>query len=81
MTPALEPISGSQHPSEDALEEYVLRRMTVTDQACLESHLLCCTMCCERLEESSGYIEAFRCALLREPERCPRALQAETRSF
>jgi len=55
---ALEPISV--HLSEDALEEYVMGRIPVTDEAHLECHVLVCATCCEKLEELFCFVEAFK---------------------
>jgi hypothetical protein len=60
---ALELLSVSTHPSKDVLEEYAMGIMPVTDQAHLEYHVLVCAECCEELEETFQFVEAFKHSL------------------
>lgn len=60
---ALERLSVS-HLSEEALEEYVMGRSPAEDEIRIEEHFLCCDECCERLEKTFTFIEAFQNALL-----------------
>ncbi len=57
------PTSPGTHPSDDALELYSLGRMSETELAPLEQHLLTCGACRRRLEESDEYVASMHQAL------------------
>ena len=50
------------HASDDALEGYVLRGLDEPEVAALEEHLLVCSTCQARLEETESFIIATRSA-------------------
>ena len=62
-----DPISVWTHPPEDALEAYVMGRVSMADRAHLETHALVCSACCESMTETFRYIEAIK-AVLRDAE-------------
>ncbi|HZT33812.1 MAG TPA: zf-HC2 domain-containing protein [Bryobacteraceae bacterium] len=51
------------HPSKDALEQYSLGRMTPSDAAALEEHLLLCESCRTQLAQFDLFRDALRSAL------------------
>ena len=55
-------ITFGQHASDDALERYVLRGLDEPEVAALEEHLLVCSTCQARLEETESFIIATRSA-------------------
>ncbi len=69
-----------KHPSEDALERYVLGRVGAVESEPLEEHLLVCEHCQARLTETDQYILAMRDAaqmlLAKQEEASARRLQA-----
>ena len=52
--------SVAAHPTEDALEEYALRRLSESDTATLEEHLLVCEDCRQSLLNIDEFILAMR---------------------
>jgi anti-sigma factor RsiW len=72
-----------RHPSEDALEDYTLLRLSEIESASLEAHLLACDSCQAALQEIDRFILAMRqIALASEPstlagENRPRQLPVE----
>ncbi len=52
-----------QHPSEDALERFVLHRMQEEELESFESHILACDNCVSRLEYLEVQIAATKMAL------------------
>jgi hypothetical protein len=60
---ALECISVP-HLSEEVLEEYLMGRLPTENEIRIEEHFLCCDECCERLEMTFTFIEAFQNAFL-----------------
>jgi CCR4-NOT transcriptional regulation complex NOT5 subunit len=61
---AVERISVSQHLSEEALEECLMGRLPAEDELRIEEHVLWCHECCDRLEQTFTFIEAFQDAFL-----------------
>jgi hypothetical protein len=57
------PTSPGTHPSDDALELYSMGRMSETESAPLEQHLLTCGDCRDRLEDSDEYVASMHQAL------------------
>ena len=55
-------ITFGQHASDDALERYVLRGLDEPEVADVEGHLLVCSTCQARLEETESFITAMRSA-------------------
>jgi len=51
-----------QHASEDALEQFVLGGLEQQEVASLEEHLLVCSTCQARLEETEAFVTALRSA-------------------
>ena len=51
------------HPSEETLELYAMRRLEEAEEARLEEHLLLCEECRERLQAADDYVRAMRTAL------------------
>jgi hypothetical protein len=56
------PTAYGQHASEDALEHYVLGGLDEQEVADVEEHLLVCSTCQARLEETESFITAMRSA-------------------
>lgn len=55
-----------EHLSDDDLERYYLGMTTEGPElAAIEEHLLWCHECVERAEESDGYVDAMRTAIIR----------------
>jgi hypothetical protein len=50
------------HVTEDALEAYALRKLSLRDVAPLEEHLLICPVCQTRLDEVDEYVRAAKAA-------------------
>ncbi len=57
------PSDPKSHPSEDALELYVMDRLGEEEQARLEEHLLLCEECRGRVQETEDYVRAMQTAL------------------
>ena len=51
------------HPTEDALERYLLQRMLEHDIERIETHVLCCDSCLDKLEALDVYVKAVKLAL------------------
>jgi hypothetical protein len=51
-----------QHASDDALEHYALGGLDEPEVACMEEHLLVCSTCQARLEETESFVTAMRSA-------------------
>ena len=54
------PTTCGLHTSDDALERYVLRGLDEPEVAKLEEHLLVCSTCQARLEETESFIITMR---------------------
>lgn len=55
-----------EHISDDDLERYYLGMITdEAELARLEEHLLGCSVCVKRAEESDAYVDAIRAAIIR----------------
>jgi len=53
------------HISDHDLERYYLGMVTMEEElARLEEHLLCCPACVERAEETDGYVDLIRRAII-----------------
>lgn len=50
------------HPTESAIEEYVLERLAGQELDEFEEHLLVCELCQDRLAEADGYVAAMKSA-------------------
>jgi predicted anti-sigma-YlaC factor YlaD len=50
---------SNDHPTDDALDAYILRRQ---DAAAVELHLLRCESCRRRADDAETFIVAFRAA-------------------
>jgi hypothetical protein len=48
------------HLSEEVLEEYLMDRLPAENEIRIEEHFLGCDECCERLEKTFAFIEAFQ---------------------
>jgi anti-sigma factor RsiW len=62
------------HESEDALEQYALGRLPVSEIERIEEHLFVCESCCERLDETAAFARGMRDVLADElpaPVRTP----------
>jgi len=65
MTPTALKRSSVYHPlSEDALEEYLMGRLSAEDEIRIEEHVLWCHECSDGLEGALIFIEALQSALL-----------------
>ena len=51
------------HPEDDQLEQYALGRLTGTEAATVEEHILLCSACQERLQAEDEYLSVMRAAL------------------
>ena len=56
-------MSLSSHIEEEVLEAYSLGRIADREAAGLEEHLLLCSACQERLEQTDDFVRAFRVAV------------------
>jgi hypothetical protein len=52
------------HLSEEVLEEYLVGRLPAENEISIVEHVLCCDECCERLEKTFTFIEAFQNAFV-----------------
>ena len=57
------------HPSDEHVELYVLGRLSESDEAAVEEHLLLCESCRGRVQEADEYTAAMRAALEQQAER------------
>ncbi len=62
---------AAEHLSDEEIELYSLGRLTEPAISRLETHLLVCEHCRNRLEEEDAYIRAMRSALRDRPEDDP----------
>ena len=61
--PALTPLLIREHLSDDQLEHYYMGIMVLESELTeLEEHLLWCTFCVKRAEETQNYVDAMRVA-------------------
>jgi hypothetical protein len=58
------PPTALSHLSEEILEEFLMGRLPPKDEIRMVEHVLCCDECCERLEKTFTFIEAFQNAFL-----------------
>ena len=59
---------NAEHISDHDLERYYLGMVTEESElAALEEHLLWCTSCVERAEETQDYVDAMRVAAYDDP--------------
>ena len=56
------------HQTEEQLEFYALGRLTETQVAAVEEHLLVCSVCQDKLDEVEAYALAMREAISAEPK-------------
>jgi len=56
-------LPADQHIPDEALELYAMNRLPETDTEGLETHLLTCERCQERLKDVDEYVKAVRAAL------------------
>jgi hypothetical protein len=54
---------STDHPSEDAMDEYVMGRMPATGQVQLEEHVLICPSCCASLAETFRFVKGIKSAM------------------
>ena len=55
-------VDHDEHPTEDALEAYVMRTLPAPMIGPLETHLASCTLCGERLAKTKEFVTAIRAA-------------------
>ena len=63
MKRLIPPIPHADHPSDDALEEYLFGRHTEHDLEAVETHILACESCVLRLELLETHVSAMKLAL------------------
>jgi hypothetical protein len=56
-------ISEDNHPTDNALEEYVFQRLSENQIEAMEIHMLACESCVDRLEGLELHIATLKCAL------------------
>jgi hypothetical protein len=56
-------ISLGDHPSEETLERYLLHQTNSSELDAIETHVLACPDCVQRLEEVESYISVMRASL------------------
>ena len=52
----------NSHIDDAALESYAMRALRNDDATAVETHLLVCQICCDRLTETDAYLRAVRSA-------------------
>ncbi len=59
----------TEHLEYDLLERYSMGLLAESETAIVEEHLVICSACCERCEETDQFVAAIRAAALRERNR------------
>jgi hypothetical protein len=55
------------HPSMEVLDEYLLDRLSQSDVAAVETHLLACIICVQHVEDSEDFIRVFKATFVGGP--------------
>jgi two-component system invasion response regulator UvrY len=58
----MQPASFENHISEDRIDDYARGKLSPSEMAELEEHLLVCPVCCERVEHTDQFITSLRAA-------------------